>query len=266
MRDYHVHTRFCRHAVGEAEEYARAALEQGLKEICFTPHIPLPAFRPGFFGDKLRMDLEEFEPYLKAVEKLKSRFPELSILTGIEADYYEGLEGFLEDFLSHYPFDLVLMSVHFVREWPENEWVFDFDRSGKPLSRIYREYFRALRRGILTGLFDGVAHLDLIKQPGQPVLRSNREEVEEILELCLKQGMSVEINTSGFRKKIAEPYPCLDVILLMLERKVPVTLGSDAHAPSQVGLYFDEIKGRLNGCLEPLLVRYRERRMAPLRA
>ncbi len=260
MHDYHMHSRFCRHAVGALEEYARSARDKGLDEICFTPHIPIPGFRPGFLGDRLRMDEAEFDGYLEELERTRRRFPDLAILSGIEADYIDGIEPFLERFLSSHPFDFVLMSVHFIAAWPEDEWVFGFSQR-RPLLDVYRDYFRAMRSGMETGLFDSVAHLDLIKQPGSPVLDVCRDEVEEVLDLCARRGMAVEINTSGARKGIGETYPCDDIIRLLLDRRIPLTPGSDAHDPSQVGFFFEELVARHGRQLSESLVRYRQRRM-----
>jgi len=55
--------------------------------------------------------------------------------------------------------------------WPENNWLFGFDFPQKKMSQIY---FSEIKKGIKTGLFDCVAHLDLIKQPGYPVLPARR--------------------------------------------------------------------------------------------
>src|SRR5208282_5752079 len=98
--------------------YARAAHRRGLTEICFTPHIPMPGFRPGFWDNRIRMDLEEFPRYLEEMEQARRAVPGVRILCGVEADYVEGTEEFVEKFLASHPFDLVLMSVHFVRTWP----------------------------------------------------------------------------------------------------------------------------------------------------
>ncbi len=260
MLDYHMHSHFCRHAVGGVSDYAAAAQERGIGEICFTPHIPLPGFRPGFCGDKLRMDEREFDAYLEELEKARAAFPQLTILSGVEADYIPSREGSLADFLSRYAFDFVLMSIHFISTWGEDEWTFDF-AGHRSLPSAYGDYFRQMRQGIQTGLFDCVAHLDLIKKPGKPVLASNRADVEQVLDACLSQGMSVEINTSGTRKEIAETYPCDDVIRLMVERELDIVTGSDAHAPAQVGVYFDQLAARHEAGLMSRLVRYRGRKM-----
>lgn len=86
MIDYNMHSHFCRHAVGGVAEYTRAACRKGIREICFTPHIPLPGFRPGFLNDRLRMDERELDAYRVELEETRAAFPELTILSGVEAD------------------------------------------------------------------------------------------------------------------------------------------------------------------------------------
>jgi len=261
MIDYHVHTPFCRHAGGELEEYVRRALAQGLEEICFTPHAPLPGFPRG--GEHLRMEPEDVEPYFEAVEELRRSFPDIRILAGIEADYYAGYEEYLGRFLAGHPFDLVLLSVHFLADWPGENWLFGYHFPDKSLARIYGEYFAAVKAGVATGLYDCVAHLDLIKRPGQPVLDHVREDVEEVLALCSRQGMSIEMNASGLRRGIAEPYPEPRIAALAAERDIPMVTGSDAHTPGHVASGFQELYGILASLPRARLVRYRGRVASP---
>jgi histidinol-phosphatase (PHP family) len=261
MRDYHLHTQFCQHAAGRMEHYVQAAIAAGLEEICFTPHIPLPGFPRGPSG--LRMESEDAERYFREVERLRERYRELSILCGIEADFYEGYERYTEEFQRRYPLDLVLMSVHFLREWPGENWVFGFRFPGKPLAQVYHEYFEALKRGIRTGLFDGLAHLDLIKQPGHPVLETNAEDVAQVLELAAEAGMCLEINTAGLRRLLAEPYPAPAVLPLAAARGVPVITGSDAHEPHLVGYGFEAVRNWIAELPGLEYVRYRRRKAFP---
>jgi histidinol-phosphatase (PHP family) len=258
MHDYHVHTHYCRHATGTLEQYARAAVRLGLTEICFTPHIPLPVYRPGSYGGRLRMDPHEFPRFMEEIERIRPRVPGLTILAGVEADYVEGAEEYLARFLASWPLDLVLMSIHFVRTWPEPRWVFDFSGDSRPLVRIYDDYFEAVRSGIRSGLFDCVAHLDLIKQPGSPPADTHAEQIDEIIHLCREAGMSAEINMSGARKAIGEPYPSWSVVRRMESLGLPLVPGSDAHAPDLVGSGLDQLRGLP-------LVRYRGRRIMDAR-
>ena len=202
---------------------------------------------------------EDLERYIDSVQKLRARFRGCTILCGIEADYYEGYEEYLNRILSSYDFDLVLLSVHFVHSWPGNNWLFGFDFPQKEMPQIYSEYFAEIKRGIKTGLFDCVAHLDVIKQPGYPVLQNNREDVEEILALCLAYKMSVEINTSGLRKRIGEMYPSRDILDLIVERKLPLITSSDAHDPRSVAYGFPQLYSLLRELPHCTIARYRRR-------
>ncbi len=253
MHDYHVHTHYCRHATGSLEEYARAARGRGLSEICFTPHIPFPVFRPDAWGGKLRMDLAEFPRYLEELERVRAQFPDLTILAGVEADYVEGTEEYLEDFLSRWPLDFVLMSIHFVRRWEEPWWVFDLP-TDRTLERAYDDYLDAMESGIRSGLFDCVAHMDLIKQAGAPLLRSHAARVDQVITLCRDRGMSAEVNVSGMRKAVGESYPSEEIVQRMVDLGLPIVPGADAHEPGQVGQGLQALE-RLP------LVRYRRRRM-----
>jgi histidinol-phosphatase (PHP family) len=263
MPDYHLHTPYCRHAEGAMEQYARRAVSAGLEEICFTPHMPpVPGFGRG--PDWLRMDSEDMPRYLRDLDAVRARHPELTILCGIEADFYDGSEEKIGEFLARYPFDLVLMSVHFLRDWPGESWVFDIPGQDRSLPEVYHEYFAALKRGIRTGLYDAVAHLDLIRQPGHPVLASNAGDVEEVLTLASGAGMSLEINTGGMRRQLAQPYPAPEILQLASRMGTRVILGSDAHEPHLVGYGFAEVQGWLRGCPGLQAVRYRGRKAEPL--
>jgi histidinol-phosphatase (PHP family) len=130
--------------------------------------------------------------------------------------------------------------------------VFGLPRDGRTLESIYDDYLEAVRGGIATGLFDCVAHMDLIKQDGHPLLDTHRAEVRQVIQLCRDQGMSAEVNVSGSRKPIGEPYPSWPIVRLMLEEGLPLVPGSDAHEPAQVAAGLEALEGTR-------LVRYRGR-------
>ena len=257
MIDYHIHTQLCRHAKGRMRDYTEAAIAGGINEICFTGHIPLPAFPRK--GARLRMDERELEAYFRELEEVRKNYRQVRILTGIEADYYEGYEEYTAVLLRRYPFDLVLMSVHFIHSWPPGFWVYRHDFEDKSIQGIYGDYCSELKNGIKTGLYDSVAHLDLIKESGKPLLDTNRDDVEQILDLCVEHGMSIEINTSGARKPIGEIFPSPDILRLAASRGIPFTLGSDAHEPSQVGYRFPQVFADLTYLPDSRIARYSER-------
>ncbi len=259
MVDYHLHTPFCRHAAGPMEAYVEQAIRLGLQEICFTPHIPLPDFPRG--DPNVRMRPEDIDRYWEALERLRGRYRQLAILAGVEADYYEGYEEYLRGFLARYPFDLVLMSVHFIRAWPGENWLFGFHFPHKPMACVYHEYLEEVKKGIRTGLYDCLAHLDLVKQPGQPLLDSNPQDVAEVIDLCAAAGMSVEVNTSGLRRPVREPYPSPGLLERIVRRGIPVVTGSDAHEPRLVAHAFAELERLFAGMPRLRRAFYRGRRM-----
>lgn len=241
MNDYHLHTKLCKHAFGEMYEYIESAIEKGIKEICFTDHIPLP----DGFDSKHRMQLEDMDVYLNGIESCKKKYKEISILAGIEADYIEGYEGYLESFISKYPFDLVIMSVHFVKQWPQGQWVFSYNLPDKSITQIYNDYFEAVLKGINTGFFDIVGHLDLIKKSNCPVLKTNSNNIDKIINEIFDRGMSIEVNTSGLHKPINEIYPSFDILKKVIKKGIPISLASDSHSPEHVGYKFNEVIGSL---------------------
>ena len=237
MIDYHIHTKLCKHAEGEMYQYIESAISKGITEIAFTDHNPLP----NNFDLAHRMHISEIDNYLTAIEKLKSRYPEIKILTGIEADYVTGFENYLEKFITGYEFDLVIMSVHFIAHWPAGNWVFDYSFPDRTQQDVFADYIQELIRGIRTGLFDILGHADLIKISGQSLLTSVPDQIELLLQAISEKEMAIEINTSGYRRPIQQSYPGLDWLDMLQEYRIPITTGSDAHHPGQIALNFNQL-------------------------
>ncbi len=254
--DYHNHTRLCKHASGDVIEYVEQAVEAGLSEIAFTDHMPLP----DGYDSAHRMDMHQMETYLNWIQAARERFPQITILFGIEADFIDGSERYIEDFLNRFNFDLVIMSVHFIRHWPEGNWVFGYDFPDRSHRQILEDYFDAMQRGIETGLFDIVGHMDLIKQPGQSLIKTVPDRVSAIIDSIKKQKMCVEINSSGFRKIHRESFPGTEWFSLLKQYEIDLTTGSDSHAPLQVALNFDSVYKMLKKYNFNRIVAFRERK------
>ena len=60
------------------------------------------------------------------------------------------------------------------------------------------------------------------------------------LDAVKKANIAIELNTAGLRKDCREIYPSRALLELAGQRKVPITFGSDAHAPGEVGLAFGQ--------------------------
>lgn len=237
--DYHMHTPLCGHAVGEPIEYAQRAIYMGLKEIGFSDHAPLVTHRdPG-----VTMDFDQLPGYLGSIEALRDEMQDLLIVkVGIEADYAKGYEAKTKELLSTYPYDYVIGSVHYIESWafdnPEEKTGWDH----KDTNAIYREYYEHLRASAESGLFDIMGHVDLVKKFGHRATVDMYEEVHKTAEAFKASGVALEINSSGLRKPVAEIYPSLENLKIYAKAGVPLTFGSDAHAPNQVGCDFDQAR------------------------
>lgn len=87
--------------------------------------------------------------------------------------------------------------------------------------------------------FDIVGHLDLIKVFKFMPKKDIRLLAKNALHAIKDADMVLEINMSGLRKPIEETYPSKELLEVAFALDIPITFGSDAHKPEQVGL-FDE--------------------------
>lgn len=58
---------------------------------------------------------------------------------------------------------------------------------------------------------------------------------EPVLKAIKEAGICVEINTSGLYKPVAEMYPSEEILRRCYDYGIPITFGSDAHTPKEVG-------------------------------
>jgi histidinol-phosphatase (PHP family) len=59
------------------------------------------------------------------------------------------------------------------------------------------------------------------------------------LEVIKRNKLVVELNTGGFDRPCSEFTPGPKLLEMCFRRRIPVTLSSDAHQPSQVARYYD---------------------------
>ncbi len=259
--DYHVHTALCGHAEGDLQEYVRAAARIGLKEIGFSDHVIFHLDNRNY-----SMPLGRLPEYIDAIRDLQARFPEPRVKVGVEVDYAPGVVEAIDQTLGETKLDYVLGSVHTVRGW-----VFDDERyiaryQSEDIDSLWDEYFRLVQEAALTGLFDVMAHPDLVKKFGYRPKRDPSRLYAETVDAFKEAGVCVEVNTAGLRKPAREIYPCKAFLNLCFQERLPVTLGSDAHHPDEVGGGFEVALSTLRsiGYKEVSLFSGRERASALL--
>ncbi len=259
--DYHTHTHLCRHAGGIPIEYARAAAERGITEMACTDHIPFP-------NDPcpaIRMTKEDFLSYLDLVKEAQEAGV-CTVLLGVEADYQRNLaNGYIQSILDTADFDIVLGSLHTGPFWDLSP----NDPVATPefVEQMWRTYFSRMAELAQTGLYDVCSHFDLVKRTGVRAPEAlMREIVRPALDAVAEAGMAIEINTSGKSHGAAECYPALYILEEMKERGIPLTFGSDAHNPDQVGQHFEEAVAlaRAAGYTQRASFRRRKKTLVPI--
>jgi histidinol-phosphatase (PHP family) len=242
--DYHTHTIRCGHAEGRMEEYVEAALAAGLKEYGFSDHIPMYWLPPETRDPGVAMPLHELEAYVSDVIRLRERYKEIPIRLGIEADYVPGHEEALARLLEPYPWDYVIGSVHFIGDW-------GFDNPAEvnryaewDISELYAKFFTLEIKAATSGLFDIMAHLDLIKKFGHRPSGDLGRLYADVAEAVAGAGVAIELSTAGLRKPVKEVYPNPTLLRECAQRGVPLVISSDAHSPAEVGWGFAGARDR----------------------
>ncbi len=235
--DYHMHTPLCGHAVGLPAEYVEQAIKLGFKEIGFCDHAPLVSHS----DPKITMSFEQLRFYHAMIEDVRKRYAKkIKVKIGIEADFIPGFEEKTEAILNAYAYDYVYGSVHFINSWGIDDPAENERWNTADINKVYREYFDLLRRCAQSGLYDIMAHVDLVKKFCHFPTEDMTGEVKKTAEVFKASGVTIEINTSGLRKPVKEIYPSLAHLKIYCEGGVPLAFGSDAHAPTHVGKDFDK--------------------------
>jgi len=232
LYESHSHTPLCKHASGMPGDYAAVAGERGLKGIVITCHAPLP----NGLGIEHRMAPEEFEEYVDLVARAREEYAgRVDVRLGLESDYLPGYERWAEKLHERVPLHHVLGSVHMqVPHYKAKYFTGD-------AFEYQQTYFQHLAESAETGLFDTLAHPDLIKNEAPPEWLYARIEphILRALDRIAKTGVAMELNTSGLNKALPEMNPGPRILAAMRERGIPVVLGADAHRPSRVADRYD---------------------------
>jgi histidinol-phosphatase (PHP family) len=248
LTDYHLHLRpddldasATEHFTAEnARRYREAADARGIAELGVSEHIyrfrqALDVWDHPFWRPYATDDLDAYCAFVRERTDLR---------LGLEADFVRGSEEPLERLLAARDFDYVVGSVHFVPEGAVDMDEFSAWQRSRPAEEVWSTYFAMIAESAASGLFDIIAHPDLVKYWGAAHPRRRpegdlRRFYEPAVEAIAAAGVAVELSTAGLRKPAGELYPGRQMLELCVQAGVPVALSSDAHLPQQVGADYD---------------------------
>jgi histidinol-phosphatase (PHP family) len=267
--DYHVHTARCGHASGAMERYVERAIQAGLTELGFSDHLFMYWLPQNQRDPELAMAEWEHDFYIQDVERCRSRYrSDVTIRLATEADFIPGHERRLEQILRSYDWDYVIGSVHFIDAWGFDDSRYISEFAARDIDSVYAQYFSLVGASAETGLFDTIGHSDLVKKFGHRPTTDPIGWYTELAERLARAGVCAEVNTGGLRKPVNEVYPHLDLLRAYQCAGVPVTIGSDAHAPNEVAADFAAATElmRAAGYTEFVKFEGRQRTVVPLAA
>jgi histidinol-phosphatase (PHP family) len=278
LTDYHLHlrqddlnARAEDHFTAEnVSRYRAVADERGIAELGVSEHVyrfeqALSVWQHPLWHEFAIDDIDAYCEFVRARTDLR---------LGIEADFVAGAEDRMANLLQARDFDYVVGSVHFLREHSIDMDDYSVWDRGHSAEEIWERYFQTLAEAARSGLFDILAHPDLVKvwgpaHPDRPRPQGDpRRYYEPAIEAIAEAGIAVEVSTAGLRKHARELYPAQAFLEMCVEAGTPVALSSDAHRPEDVGADYDQALELLDavGIGELCVFERRARRLEPIGA
>jgi histidinol-phosphatase (PHP family) len=272
LTDYHLHLRpDDRNASAEryftsenVDRYLDAARERGVEELGVSEHVyrfteALQVWDHDFWRGYAVGDLGGYCDFVRSTP----------LRLGLEMDFIPGREDRIAGLLDAHDFDYVVGSVHFVGDRAVDDDAYDIWESGGDPERIWRRYFETLAEAARSGLYDILAHPDLVKVwgSGRPTPDGDvRFFYEPLVEAIAESDVAVEVSTAGWRKPVDELYPSDAFAGMCVDAGAAFALSSDAHVPEDVGYAYDRAVEAMRrwGVQELAVFERRERRLEPL--
>jgi histidinol-phosphatase (PHP family) len=271
LTDYHLHLRPDEPGTAaerfftaeNVERYLEAAAQVGIGELGVSEHVyrfaeALELWRHPLWEENAVDDLGAYCEFVRSTP----------LRLGIECDFVAGAEDRTASLLERHDFDYVVGSVHFVPGGMVDHPDYDvWEGQGGP-DAVWTRYFETVAESARSGLFDIVAHPDLVKVWGRGRPRPQRDPrflYEPAVEAIAESSIAVEVSTAGLRKPVGELYPAPAFAEMCVEAGACFSLSSDAHLPEQVGYGYDRALAFLDGLgiEENAVFERRQRRMEP---
>lgn len=245
--DFHMHTRFSSDSEAEPEAMVKAAIALGLETICFTDHQDQDY--PGG-ENEFQIDIEEyFEEMRRLREKYKDR---LDIRIGVEMGLQPHLGQYTHEFVSRYPFDFVIGSVHTIdKKDPYYGEMFKNRTDEEAYSQTFEETLKDIQN---TTDFDVLGHLDYVVRYGRHQARDYSyvryaDRIDRILRALIENGKGLEVNTAGLKYGLGFAHPHPEVLKQYKKLGGEIlTIGADGHKPEHIAYGYDKINTLLTEC------------------
>jgi len=199
------------------------------------------------------------------VDEARKEFPQLPIRLGLECDFIPGRENWIRELSQKAEFDYFIGAVHYITpDWDVDNPMKLARWKDQPVEEVWTRYFKAMTQAVQSGLFDFMAHPDLVKKFGHIPKGDLRPYYRETLDVIQAAGIAMEVSTAGLRKEVMEIYPSKVFLEEAFRRNIPVLISSDSHAPGEVGYEFSQALDLVKEVGYRSLTAFRQRRQTPI--
>lgn len=244
--DIHNHSTLSPDGFDQPLLMAERAFGLGIKHFALTDHIETEKFDRWDYAGAVE---KSYEVYLEIKERYAGQ---MEVYYGVELGQPLFDLPLAEKLLAAHDYDFVLGSTHRTRTYPYLNKIPDSEEDRR---RCLDEYFEEELRLAEWGKFCSLSHLTFPLRfisgdvGGHEVDMSRYDAIiNKILETIIKQGIALEVNSSGIRKGLHVPMPTAEYIKRYYDKGGRmVTVGSDAHRASDVGADIPQCLEMLKG-------------------
>lgn len=246
MKDLHIHIERGPYTLEWIEQFIKKAVEMDMEEICLLEHtIRFKDFHPVFkeaaeynlyqkkWFEGKRKSAHTLSEYKELIENVSQREYPIKVSFGLEVCYFEQHIDEIARLCDDEHFDYILGSVHWIDNWTFNQRKYQW--LGKNFNKIYQRYFEMENSLVKSGIFDIIAHPDLITCHSLYPSYDLNETYMELCENIKTNSVLLEMNTSkglGINS---------DFFKIAKETGVSFSTGSDAHRVEDVGKSIKEV-------------------------
>lgn len=234
--DSHVHTNLSMDSNGDIDLTIKEAIKKRMKYLTITDHHDFEYENDTFLQDPFK--------YYDIINSYKEKYKDaIELLIGIEIGIESRFFKELETFVNSVPFDFVIGSSHVVNgedPYYEHYWIDNSEEHNM------NKYFLSILENVTNfNNYDVYGHLDYAiryapSKDDNYSYEKYSHVIDNILNAIIQSGRGIEINTGGLRKNLRSTNPHEDIIkrYVQLGGNI-ITIGSDAHSPSDIGKDFD---------------------------
>lgn len=252
--DYHVHTRYSDDSSYMMEDVIKDAIEKGIEEICITDHVDYgikydwDEVETMVYRDGMPLANVDYVNWEKELKFLQEKYKgQINIKMGMEFGMQVHTIDRYQQLFHRYPFDFIILSVHQVED--QEFWTQDFQK-GRTQQEYIERYYQELENLVtLYKDYSVLGHMDLIvryDENGLYPFDQIKPMIQKILNIVIKDGKGIEVNTSYHRYGLNDMTPSRDILKLYrdLGGKI-ITIGSDSHKKEHLGAYIQSAKDEL---------------------